>query len=259
MGPGLAFVWPYCRVPLFTQSLTLYAFLSLNCIGLCCPLVNQYHLSNDISNSIQRGLSRWWLFPGRAGWNEPCKYISASCAPTMAYLHVNMSVCTSGFLSLSICLSRTLCAFVDSQSTHSWGHVVFEKRACLPQLHAQHSAARRWARCMISLDDVTISAIKTILPTLDSSGEQERERELTCLYQSWVCVTKHINHKRSNPLLCPIQRWSSSAAPWQCLDRAGHNYLFVYFNKETSECSDDRGTHATKLPYSDIIPFILCN
>lgn len=37
MGPGLAFVWPYCRVPLFTQSLTLYVFLSLNCIGLCCP------------------------------------------------------------------------------------------------------------------------------------------------------------------------------------------------------------------------------
>lgn len=71
MGPGLAFVRPHCRVPLFTQSLTLYVFLSLNCIGLCCPLVNQYHLSTDISNSIQQSLSRWWVFRGRAGGNEP--------------------------------------------------------------------------------------------------------------------------------------------------------------------------------------------
>lgn len=60
MGPGLAFVWPYCRFPLFTQSSMLYVFLSLNCIGLCCPLVNQYRLCNDISRSIQQGLSRWW-------------------------------------------------------------------------------------------------------------------------------------------------------------------------------------------------------
>lgn len=34
MGPELAFVWSYCRVPLLTQSLTIYVFLSLNCIGL---------------------------------------------------------------------------------------------------------------------------------------------------------------------------------------------------------------------------------
>lgn len=58
MGPELAFVWPCCKVSLFTQSLTLYVFLSPNCIGLCCPAVNQYLLSNDISSSIQQDLSR---------------------------------------------------------------------------------------------------------------------------------------------------------------------------------------------------------
>lgn len=58
-GSELAFVWTYCSVPLFTQSLKLYVLLSLNCIGLCCPLVSQYHLSDDISSSIQRGISRW--------------------------------------------------------------------------------------------------------------------------------------------------------------------------------------------------------
>ena len=143
------------------------------------------------------------------------------------------------------------------------GMWLFAKRVCLLQLHvsqpAMHSGVHRGAHCLISLADATIIAIQTILLTLDSRGEQGRERELTCLYHFWVCVTKHINHKRSNPLLCPIQRWFSSAAPWQCLDRAGHNYLFVYFNKVTSECSDDCGTRTKKLPYSDIIPFILCN
>lgn len=140
--------------------------------------------------------------------------------------------------------------------------VVFGKRVCLPQLHVSWLCTLESVGELTawwSLVDATISAIKTILLTLDFGGEQDRESELTCLYHSWVCVTKHINHKRSNPLLCPIQRWFSSAAPWQCLDRAGHNYLFVYFNKETSECSDDRGALTTKLPYSDIIPFILCN
>ena len=53
----------------------LYVFLSLNCIGLCCLLVNQYLLSNDISSSIQQGFSRWWVFRGRAGGNGPCKYV----------------------------------------------------------------------------------------------------------------------------------------------------------------------------------------
>lgn len=147
---------------------------------------------------------------------------------------------------------------------NSCGHVdILGQRVCLLQLHVSwlslHSGDHRWADCVIILADGTIIAIKTILLTLDSGGERDRERELTCLYHSWVCVTKHINHKRSNPLLCPIQRWFSSAAPWQCLDRAGHNYLFVYFNKVTSECADDWGTHTKNLPYSDIIPFILCN
>ncbi len=61
-APEWALDWPLsgptAESLLFTQSLTLYVFLSLNCIGLCCPLVNQYHLSNDISNTIQQGLSR---------------------------------------------------------------------------------------------------------------------------------------------------------------------------------------------------------
>jgi len=143
MGPGLAFVWPYCRVPLFTQSLTLYVFLSLNCIGLCCPLVNQYHLSNDISNSIQRGLTRWWVFRGRAGGNEPCK-----CRPTALFPSITEPVYTYIYLSTKPCLSMypnhiatynicmysmmvsyylytTLCLFVNSQMVHSCGHVFF--------------------------------------------------------------------------------------------------------------------------------------
>lgn len=60
-GSELAFVWTYCSVPLFTQSLKLYVLLSLNCIGLCCPLVSQYHLSDDISSSIQQGISRCFV------------------------------------------------------------------------------------------------------------------------------------------------------------------------------------------------------
>lgn len=53
--------WPLSRPAsvslLFTQSLMLYVFLSLNCVAFAAPSVNQYYLSNDISSSIQ-GLSR---------------------------------------------------------------------------------------------------------------------------------------------------------------------------------------------------------
>lgn len=84
-GPGRGFVWLYCRFPLFTQSSMLYVFLSLNCIGLCCPLVNQYHLSNDISGSIQQGLSRWWELCERGGGTETYMKTLCSLNPLHAF------------------------------------------------------------------------------------------------------------------------------------------------------------------------------
>lgn len=69
--------------------------------------------------------------------------------------------------------------------------VFFGKRVCLLQLQAQHSAVHRWAHCMISLVDATISDIKTVLPTLDSRGEQQRERVDMPLPIVSVCDQAH--------------------------------------------------------------------